>query len=111
MRHGVPLLPCYHGADQNPARLLDEAERIGFPVLIKASAGGGGRGMRTVGSAAEFAAALAGAKREAEAAFGDDRVLVEALAEFLRDQVPACSGDAPGKPFDPEARSCSGPTS
>ncbi|HEX6442561.1 MAG TPA: acetyl/propionyl/methylcrotonyl-CoA carboxylase subunit alpha [Stellaceae bacterium] len=76
-RHGVPLVPGYHGADQNPARLLDEAERVGFPVLIKASAGGGGRGMRTVGSAAEFAAALAGAKREAEAAFGDGRVLLE----------------------------------
>ena len=75
--HGVPLVPGYHGADQNPARLLDEAERIGFPVLIKASAGGGGRGMRVVGSAAEFAAALAGAKREAEAAFGDGRVLIE----------------------------------
>jgi 3-methylcrotonyl-CoA carboxylase alpha subunit len=76
-RHGVPLVPGYHGADQNPARLLDEAERIGLPVLIKASAGGGGRGMRTVGSTAEFTAALAGAKREAEAAFGDDRVLIE----------------------------------
>jgi 3-methylcrotonyl-CoA carboxylase alpha subunit len=76
-RHGVPLVPGYHGADQDPARLVDEAEGIGFPVLIKASAGGGGRGMRTVGSAAEFAAALAGAKREAEAAFGDGRVLLE----------------------------------
>jgi 3-methylcrotonyl-CoA carboxylase alpha subunit len=76
-RHGVPLVPGYHGADQNPASLLEEAERIGFPVLIKASAGGGGRGMREVGSAAEFAAALAGAQREAEAAFGDSRVLLE----------------------------------
>ncbi len=75
--HGVPVVPGYHGADQNPARLLDEAERIGFPVLIKASAGGGGRGMRVLGSAAEFGAALAGAKREAEAAFGNDRVLLE----------------------------------
>src|SRR5262249_13262469 len=52
-RHGVPLVPGYHGDDQTLARLLDEAERIGFPVLIKASAGGGGRGMRVVGSAAE----------------------------------------------------------
>jgi len=76
-RHGVPLVPGYHGDDQNLARLLDEAERVGFPVLIKASAGGGGRGMRVVGSAAEFAAELAGAKREAAAAFGDDRVLLE----------------------------------
>ena len=73
----VPLVPGYHGDDQDPARLLDEAERIGFPVLIKASAGGGGRGMRVVGSAAEFTMALAGAKREAEAAFGDERMLIE----------------------------------
>jgi 3-methylcrotonyl-CoA carboxylase alpha subunit len=73
----VPLVPGYHGDDQDPARLLDEAERIGFPVLIKASAGGGGRGMRVVGSATEFTMALAGAKREAEAAFGDERMLIE----------------------------------
>src|SRR5260370_22215049 len=76
-RHGVPLVLGYHGDDQNLARLLDEAERVGFQVLRKASAGGGGRGRRVVGSAAEFAAALAGAKREAAAAFGDDRVLLE----------------------------------
>ncbi len=76
-RHGVPLVRGYHGDDQDPARLLDEAERIGFPVLIKASAGGGGRGMRVVGSAVEFTSALASAKREAAAAFGDDRVLIE----------------------------------
>jgi 3-methylcrotonyl-CoA carboxylase alpha subunit len=84
LRHGVPLVPGYHGADQNPARLLDEAERIGFPVLIKASAGGGGRGMREVDSAAEFAAALAGAKREAEAAFGEGRVLLEKFLQQPR---------------------------
>jgi 3-methylcrotonyl-CoA carboxylase alpha subunit len=74
---GVPLVPGYHGTDQGSARLVDEAERIGFPVLIKASAGGGGRGMRVVGSASEFASALAAAKREAKAAFGDDSVLIE----------------------------------
>src|SRR5262249_43868962 len=66
-RHGVPLVPGYHGEDQDPARLLDEAKRIGFPILIKASAGGGGRGMRIVDTAAKFASALVGAKREAEA--------------------------------------------
>src|SRR6516162_5989404 len=76
-QYGVPLVPGYHGEDQEPDRLLDEAGRIGFPVLIKASAGGGGRGMRVVGGAAEFAAALASAKREAAAAFGDDRMLIE----------------------------------
>jgi 3-methylcrotonyl-CoA carboxylase alpha subunit len=76
-RHGVPLVPGYHGEDQDPDRLIVEAERIGFPVLIKASAGGGGRGMRVVASAADLTAALAGAKREAANAFGDDRVLIE----------------------------------
>jgi 3-methylcrotonyl-CoA carboxylase alpha subunit len=75
--HGVPLVPGYHGENQDPDRLVDEAERIGFPVLIKASAGGGGRGMRVVASAADLATALAGAKREAANAFGDDRVLIE----------------------------------
>jgi 3-methylcrotonyl-CoA carboxylase alpha subunit len=74
---GVPVVPGYHGDDQNPAQLQKEAERIGFPVLIKASGGGGGRGMRVVGAAGEFARALDGAKREAAAAFGDDRVLIE----------------------------------
>ncbi len=76
-RAGVPLVPGYHGADQDPDLLASEAARIGFPVLIKASAGGGGKGMRIVRDAAEFPAALAGAKREAASSFGDDRVLVE----------------------------------
>jgi 3-methylcrotonyl-CoA carboxylase alpha subunit len=76
-RSGVPLVPGYHGEDQDPARLLDEAGQIGFPVLIKAVAGGGGRGMRVVTGGSEFDAALAAAKREAAGAFGDDRVLVE----------------------------------
>jgi 3-methylcrotonyl-CoA carboxylase alpha subunit len=76
-RHGVPLVPGYHGEDQDPRHLAEEAEKIGFPVLIKASAGGGGRGMRVVGGVAEFAAALQSAKREAKAAFGEDRMLIE----------------------------------
>jgi 3-methylcrotonyl-CoA carboxylase alpha subunit len=73
----VPLVPGYHGDDQSPDLLAREAERIGFPVLIKASAGGGGKGMRVVDDAAKFADALAGAKREAKASFADDHVLVE----------------------------------
>src|SRR4030088_1370983 len=73
----VPLVPGYHGDDQSPALLAKEAGRIGFPVLIKASAGGGGKGMRVVESADKFADALAGAKREAKASFADDHVLVE----------------------------------
>jgi 3-methylcrotonyl-CoA carboxylase alpha subunit len=76
-QHGVPLVPGYHGKDQSPAGLLDEAKRIGFPVLIKASAGGGGRGMRVVADAADFGPALAGARREAAASFADDRMLIE----------------------------------
>ena len=74
---GVPLVPGYHGADQDPALLAAEAGRIGYPVLIKASAGGGGKGMRVVTSAAGFAEGLALAKGEAASAFGDDQVLVE----------------------------------
>ena len=74
---GVPLVPGYHGADQSPERLRREAEAIGWPVLLKASAGGGGRGMRAVERAEDFDAALAGAKREAAAAFGDDAMLIE----------------------------------
>jgi 3-methylcrotonyl-CoA carboxylase alpha subunit len=74
---GVPVVPGYHGDDQDPAQLQQEAEKIGFPVLIKASGGGGGRGMRIVSEAGEFTRALDGAKREALGAFGDDRVLIE----------------------------------
>ena len=73
----VPLVPGYHGDDQSPELLAAEAAKIGFPVLIKASAGGGGKGMRVVESAEKFADALAGAKREAKASFADDHVLVE----------------------------------
>ena len=74
---GVPLTPGYHGDDQEPALLAREAGKIGFPVLIKASAGGGGKGMRRVDKSEDFAAALASCQREAKSAFGDDRVLVE----------------------------------
>ncbi len=74
---GVPLVPGYHGANQAREFLIDEAERIGFPVLIKAASGGGGKGMRAVGHKAEFDAALAACRREALSAFGDERVLLE----------------------------------
>ena len=76
-RAGVPVVPGYHDDDQDPAMLAREAARIGFPVLIKATAGGGGKGMKVAASAAEFASALASAQREAKASFGDDRMLVE----------------------------------
>ena len=76
-RAGVPLVPGYHGEAQDLTTLGLAAERIGYPVLIKASAGGGGKGMRIVERAADLADALGGAKREALASFGDDHVLVE----------------------------------
>jgi 3-methylcrotonyl-CoA carboxylase alpha subunit len=76
-RAGVPLTPGYHGDNQDARFLQDEAGRLGYPVLIKASAGGGGRGMRRVDRPADFAAALASCKREALASFADERVLVE----------------------------------
>src|SRR5262249_36755710 len=78
-RAGVPSVPGYVGNDQSDARLLEEAKRIGFPVMVKASAGGGGRGMRRVFSEAELGPALEIARREAEAAFGDPALLVEKL--------------------------------
>ncbi|MBV8248820.1 MAG: acetyl/propionyl/methylcrotonyl-CoA carboxylase subunit alpha, partial [Comamonas sp.] len=74
---GVPLVPGYHGAGQDPAMLQREADRIGYPVLIKASAGGGGKGMRLVEQSADFAAALESCKREAINSFGNDAVLIE----------------------------------
>ncbi len=80
----VPVVPGYHGQKQDPAFLAKEAERIGYPVLIKAVAGGGGKGMRRVDKAAEFGEALDGAKREAKNAFKDDAVLVEKYVERPR---------------------------
>ncbi|HBI22101.1 MAG TPA: 3-methylcrotonyl-CoA carboxylase [Legionella sp.] len=75
----VPLTPGYHGLDQTDARLLQESEQLGFPVLLKAASGGGGKGMRAVHHADEFAEALAGARREAIAYFADDTMLIEKL--------------------------------
>ncbi|HYP58408.1 MAG TPA: acetyl/propionyl/methylcrotonyl-CoA carboxylase subunit alpha [Beijerinckia sp.] len=74
---GVPVVPGYHGSDQDALHLAREAERIGYPVLIKASAGGGGKGMKVAANAGQFSDQLASAKREAAAAFGDDRMLIE----------------------------------
>ena len=76
---GVPVVPGYHGIDQADVRLAQEASKIGWPVLVKAVAGGGGKGMRAAHSEAEFPEALRAARAEAKAAFGDDRVLIEKL--------------------------------
>ena len=81
---GVPLVPGYHGAEQDPEFLLAQAAQIGFPVLIKASAGGGGKGMRIVRAQDQFIAALASCQRESINAFGDDRVLIERYLEQPR---------------------------
>ncbi len=87
---GVPVLPGYQGDDQSDSRLLAEARRIGFPVLIKATSGGGGRGMRRVMDAGQFNAALESARAEAKSAFGDDRMIIEhyvAAARHIEVQV------------------------
>ena len=81
---GIPLVPGYHGDNQDETFLLGEAEKIGFPLMLKASAGGGGRGMRVVNSAAVFSEALRSAKREALGAFNDDRMLLEKYLEQPR---------------------------
>ncbi|WP_064608830.1 acetyl-CoA carboxylase biotin carboxylase subunit [Photobacterium sp. J15] len=73
----VPLIPGYHGADNSTDKLLDIAGQIGYPVILKAALGGGGKGMRIINSAAEMPEAIAGAKRESKAAFGDDQLLIE----------------------------------
>jgi 3-methylcrotonyl-CoA carboxylase alpha subunit len=106
-RAGVPLVPGYHGADQDPALLEREAGRIGYPVLIKASAGGGGKGMRIVAQASEFASALASCRREALSSFGDDAVLVERYVTRPRHIEIQVFGDAHGRCVYLFERDCS----
>jgi len=104
---GVPLVPGYHGADQDPALLKREAARIGYPVLIKASAGGGGKGMRIVTRDDEFDAALASCQREARNSFGDDAVLVERYVTRPRHIEIQVFGDAHGHCLYLFERDCS----
>jgi len=104
---GVPLVPGYHGQDNDPALLAREADRIGYPVLIKASAGGGGKGMRRVEKAADFAAALASCQREAKASFGDDHVLVERYVTRPRHIEIQVFGDSQGHVIHLGERDCS----
>jgi 3-methylcrotonyl-CoA carboxylase alpha subunit len=103
---GVPLVPGYHGEAQDEATLADEAARIGYPVLIKASAGGGGRGMRVVHAAGDLADAVTSAKREAKAAFGDDRVLIEKFVENPRHIEVQIVGDSHGNLVSLFEREC-----
>jgi len=93
---GVPLVPGYHGSNQDPDFLKGAAEQIGYPVLIKASAGGGGKGMRAVEQAADFDAALASCKREAANSFGDDAVLIEKYVQRPRHIEIQVFGDTLG---------------
>jgi len=104
---GVPVTPGYLGEDQYPARLKSEADAIGYPVLIKAVAGGGGKGMRRVDDAAQFDDALDSAKREAASSFGDDRVLIEKYITSPRHIEVQVFGDSHGNVVHLFERDCS----
>lgn len=104
---GVPLVPGYHGSDQEPSLLQREANRIGYPVLIKASAGGGGKGMRVVEKAGDFASALASCRREAINSFGDDAVLIEKYVQRPRHIEIQVFGDTRGNYVYLFERDCS----
>jgi 3-methylcrotonyl-CoA carboxylase alpha subunit len=103
----VPLVPGYHGEDQSPELLAAEAARIGYPVLAKASAGGGGKGMRVVERPEDFAVELAGAKRESLASFGDDRMLIEKYLVRPRHVEVQVFADSHGNCYSLFERDCS----
>ena len=104
---GVPVTPGYLGADQSPERLQREADAIGYPVLIKAVAGGGGKGMRRVDASADFADALLSCRREAASSFGDDRVLIEKYILSPRHIEVQVFGDTHGNIVHLFERDCS----
>ncbi len=104
---GVPLVPGYHGDNQEPQLLHAESDQIGYPVLIKAAAGGGGKGMRIVRNSAEFLDSLAAVKREAAASFGDDHVLVEKYLQRPRHIEIQVFGDSHGNVVHLFERDCS----
>ncbi|MFT4179433.1 MAG: acetyl/propionyl/methylcrotonyl-CoA carboxylase subunit alpha [Thermomonas sp.] len=104
---GVPVVPGYTGEDQSPELLQREADRIGYPLMIKAAHGGGGKGMRIVRQASEFAANLQSCQREAASAFGRDRVLLERYIEHPRHIEIQIFGDAHGNAIHLGERECS----
>ncbi len=104
---GVPLLPGYHGDNQDPSFLAAQAEKIGFPVVIKAVSGGGGRGMRVVENSGDFASALQSARQEAASAFGDDRVLIERYLQRPRHIEVQIFADTNGNAVHLFERDCS----
>ena len=107
VKAGVPVVPGYHGADQSADLLAEEAAKIGYPVLIKARAGGGGKGMRLVEKPSDFAAMLAGAQREGQASFGDPAVLVEKYITKPRHIEIQVFGDSHGNVVHLFERDCS----
>ncbi|HEX3397919.1 MAG TPA: biotin carboxylase N-terminal domain-containing protein [Steroidobacteraceae bacterium] len=104
---GVPVAPGYHGSEQSAQRLIEEAERVGYPLIIKASAGGGGKGMQVVNSAAEVPAAVESAQRLARAAFGDDRLLMERYFPRARHVEVQVFADSHGQTISLFDRDCS----
>ncbi len=104
---GVPVTPGYLGEDQSPTRLKKEADAIGYPVLIKAVAGGGGKGMRKVDASKDFDDALESCKREAASSFGDDRVLIEKYILSPRHIEVQVFGDSHGNVVHLFERDCS----
>jgi 3-methylcrotonyl-CoA carboxylase alpha subunit len=104
---GVPVAPGYHGSEQSAERLAEEASRVGFPLIIKASAGGGGKGMQVVNSVAEVAAAVESAQRLARTAFGDDRLLMERYFPKARHVEVQVFADSHGQTVSLFDRDCS----
>ena len=106
-QHRVPLVPGYHGDDQDAGLLAEQARKTGFPLMIKAAAGGGGKGMRIVRAEKEFADALASAQREAASSFGDTRVILERYVEHPRHIEFQVFGDTHGNVIHLNERECS----
>ncbi|MEO8443574.1 MAG: acetyl-CoA carboxylase biotin carboxylase subunit [Gammaproteobacteria bacterium] len=104
---GIPVVPGYHGEEQSDERLASEAARIGYPVMLKAVAGGGGRGMRRVDDPAGLSAGMSAARREARAAFGDERLLVEKYLDSPRHLEVQVFGDTQGNVVHLYERDCS----
>ena len=104
---GVPVVPGYTGEDQDPAHLHAEADKVGYPLMIKAAHGGGGKGMRIVRASDEFLAHLESCQREARNAFGRDRVLLERYVERPRHIEIQVFGDSHGNAIHLNERECS----
>ena len=104
---GVPLVPGYHGDDQKDDTLINEADKVGFPLMLKAAAGGGGKGMRIVRRAEDFPEALAAARRESTSAFGDKRMIIERYVERPRHIEAQVFGDTHGNVVHLFERDCS----